>query len=65
MQAQLGQKLSKSTTLILKKWQAFLRLKQLITKLPAGVTKQTGATIIKQTMEALGVSMTALLQEVV
>lgn len=38
-------------------------LKQLITKLPAGVTKQTGATIIKQTMEALGISMRNVLQE--
>ena len=38
-------------------------LKQLITKLPAGVTKQTGAMIIKQTMEALGISMKSVLQE--
>ena len=38
-------------------------LKQLITKLPAGVTKQTGALIIKQTMEALGISMRSVLQE--
>ena len=38
-------------------------LKQLITKLPAGVTKQTGALIIKQTMEALGISMKSVLQE--
>lgn len=38
-------------------------LKQLITKLPSGVTKQTGAQIIKQTMEALGISMTGVLQE--
>ena len=38
-------------------------LKQLITKIPAGVSKQTGAMIIKQTMEALGVSMTNVLQE--
>lgn len=38
-------------------------LKQLITKLPAGVSKQTGALIIKQTMEALGISMSNVLQE--
>ena len=38
-------------------------LKQLITMLPAGVTKQTGAMIIKQTMEALGISMKSVLQE--
>jgi len=38
-------------------------LKQLITQLPSGVTKQTGAQIIKQTMEALGISMKAVLQE--
>lgn len=38
-------------------------LKQLITKLPAGVSRQTGALIIKQTMEALGISMGNVLQE--
>ena len=38
-------------------------LKQLITKLPSGVSKQTGAIIIKQTMEALGISMNGVLQE--
>ncbi|MBE7712757.1 MAG: hypothetical protein E7Z87_03340 [Cyanobacteria bacterium SIG26] len=38
-------------------------LKQLISKLPAGVSKQTGALIIKQTMEALGISMNNVLQE--
>jgi len=38
-------------------------LKQLIAKLPTGVSKQTGALIIKQTMEALGISMGSLLQE--
>lgn len=38
-------------------------LKQLISKLPSGVTKQTGAQIIKQTMEALGISMNSVLQE--
>lgn len=38
-------------------------LKQLITKLPAGVSRQTGALIIKQTMEALGISMSSVLQE--
>ncbi len=38
-------------------------LKQLIAKLPSGVSKQTGALIIKQTMEALGISMGAVLQE--
>ena len=32
-------------------------LRQLISKLPAGVSKQTGAVIIKQTMEALGISV--------
>ncbi len=38
-------------------------LKQLIAKLPTGVSKQTGAIIIKQTMEALGISMGSVLQE--
>lgn len=38
-------------------------LKQLINQLPAGVSKQTGAQIIKQTMEALGISMKGVLQE--
>lgn len=38
-------------------------LGQLIAKLPAGVSKQTGATIIRQTMEALGISMQAVIQE--
>ena len=38
-------------------------LKKLIAKLPSGVTRQTGAQIIKQTMEALGISMRSVLQE--
>ncbi len=38
-------------------------LKQLINQLPGGVSKQTGAQIIKQTMEALGISMKSVLQE--
>ena len=38
-------------------------VRQLIAKLPAGVSKQTGATIIRQTMEALGISMQAVIQE--
>lgn len=38
-------------------------LKQLINQLPTGVSKQTGAQIIKQTMEALGISMKGVLQE--
>ena len=38
-------------------------LRQLIAKLPAGVSKQTGATVIRQTMEALGISMQAVIQE--
>ena len=38
-------------------------LKRLITQLPSGVTKQTGAQIIKQTMEALGISMNTVLHE--
>jgi len=38
-------------------------LKQLITQLPSGVTKQTGAQIIRQTMEALGISMKSVLHE--
>ena len=38
-------------------------LKQLINQLPAGVSKQTGALIIKQTMEALGISMKSVLQD--
>lgn len=38
-------------------------LKKLIAKLPSGVTRQTGAQIIKQTMEALGISMKSVLLE--
>lgn len=38
-------------------------LNNLISKLPVGVSKQTGALIIKQTMEALGIPMTSVLQE--
>ena len=38
-------------------------LKKLIAQLPAGVTKQTGAQIIKQTMEALGISMNSVLHD--
>jgi hypothetical protein len=38
-------------------------LRQLIAKLPNGVPKHTGALIIKQTMEALGISMGSVLQE--
>ncbi len=38
-------------------------LKQLIAKLPAGVSKQTGALIIQQTMEALGISMKSVIAE--
>ena len=38
-------------------------LRRLITQLPAGVTRQTGAQIIKQTMEALGISMNTVLHE--
>ena len=38
-------------------------LKRLIAQLPSGVSKQTGAQIIKQTMEALGISMNTVLHE--
>lgn len=38
-------------------------LNSLIAKLPTGVSKQTGALIIRQTMEALGISMQAVIQE--
>ena len=38
-------------------------LKQLIAKLPTGVSKQTGAIIITQTMEALGIPMQSVIQE--
>ena len=38
-------------------------LRQLIGQLPSSVSKQTGAQIIKQTMEALGISMKGVLQE--
>lgn len=38
-------------------------LNKLIAKLPVGVSRQTGATIIKQTMEALGISMQSVVQE--
>lgn len=38
-------------------------LKKLIAQLPSGVTRHTGAQIIRQTMEALGISMKSVLQE--
>lgn len=38
-------------------------LKRLIEQLPSGVTRHTGAQIIRQTMEALGISMKTVLQE--
>jgi len=40
-----------------------LILKKLIAQLPSGVTRHTGAQIIKQTMEALGISMKSVLKE--
>ena len=38
-------------------------LKKLISQLPSGVSRHTGAKIIKQTMEALGISMKSVLQD--
>lgn len=38
-------------------------LRKLISELPAGVTRQTGAQIIRQTMEAMGISMNSVLTE--
>ncbi len=38
-------------------------LNRLIAKLPAGVSKQTGAIIIRQTIEALGIPMKSVIQE--
>ena len=38
-------------------------LKRLISQLPSGVSRHTGAQIIKQTMEALGISMRSVLQD--
>ncbi len=38
-------------------------LLNLITQLPSGVTKQTGALIIRQTMEALGIPMNKVLAD--
>jgi len=38
-------------------------LRQLIAQLPSGVSRQAGALVIKQTMEALGISMKSVLQE--
>ncbi len=38
-------------------------LKKLISQLPSGVSRHTGAQIIKQTMEALGISMKNVLQD--
>ena len=38
-------------------------LNNLIAKLPVGVSKQTGALIIRQTMEALGIPMNSVIQE--
>lgn len=40
-----------------------LVLKKLIAQLPSGVSRHTGAQIIKQTMEALGISMKSVLQD--
>jgi len=38
-------------------------LKRLIAQLPTGVSKQTGAQIIRQTIEALGIPMKTVLQD--
>ena len=38
-------------------------LKKLISQLPSGVSRHTGAKLIKQTMEALGISMKSVLQD--
>lgn len=38
-------------------------LRKLIAQLPSGVSRHTGAQIIKQTMEALGISMKSVLQD--
>lgn len=38
-------------------------LMRLIARLPAGVTRQTGAQIIRQTLEAMGISMNKVLTE--
>ena len=38
-------------------------LKKLISQLPSGVSRHTGAQIIKQTMEALGISMKSVIEE--
>ena len=38
-------------------------LKKLISQLPSGVSRHTGAQIIMQTMEALGISMKSVLQD--
>lgn len=38
-------------------------LTHLISKLPSGVSKQTGALIIRQTMEALGIPMKSVIRE--
>ena len=38
-------------------------LRNLIKQLPSGVAKQTGAQIIRQTLEALGISMSSVLNE--
>lgn len=38
-------------------------LRKLIAQLPNGVSRHTGAQIIKQTMEALGISMKSVLQD--
>ena len=38
-------------------------LRNLINSLPAGVAKQTGAQIIRQTMEAMGIPMNSVLKE--
>lgn len=38
-------------------------LNKLVAKLPVGVSRQTGALIIKQTMEALGISMKSVIAE--
>jgi hypothetical protein len=40
-----------------------LILRKLISQLPSGVTRHTGAQIIRQTMEALGISMKSVLTE--
>ena len=57
------QKVSTISTVLVKIPTNVAVLRNLIASLPVGVTKQTGAQIIRQTLEAMGLPMASVLKE--